>query len=127
MQVGLGQRLKYNSPITIVVTTSIQMYGNYHHNKSPILPVCIESISQEVGCSMGDQAISLHLPHTQSALSGPALHRLPRQHRHGSAGAGVDLIVHQMLQTLYSTNEVGDIMKIVREKNNGIYLLFWTT
>lgn len=64
-------------------------------------PIGIQSISQEICCTMRDETISLHLSHAQSSLSRSSLHRLTGEHSHWTTGPSVDLIVYQMLQALH--------------------------
>ena len=47
-----------------------------------------------------DDAIALHLPETQPAVPGPALHGLPRQDLHRPPSSAVDLVIHHVLQAL---------------------------
>lgn len=59
-----------------------------------------QTVPQEVRAAVTDQAVSLHLSHTQPTVARSTLHGLPRQVHHGSPTSAVDLVVHQVLQPL---------------------------
>lgn len=59
-----------------------------------------QTISQEIRAAMTDEAISLHLSHTQATVSRSSLHWLPREVHNRSSASAMDLVIHQVLQTL---------------------------
>mmetsp|Transcript_45184 Transcript_45184/g.105648 ORF Transcript_45184/g.105648 Transcript_45184/m.105648 type:complete len:224 (+) Transcript_45184:255-926(+) len=66
--------------------------------------VCIRDIEkpflQEFGCSVGDDAITLHLSKSQAAFFGTAFCWLSHQCLHWPSGSRLDLVAHHVLQAL---------------------------
>eukprot|EP00640_Fibrocapsa_japonica_P009778 CAMPEP_0113945518 /NCGR_PEP_ID=MMETSP1339-20121228/47331_1 /TAXON_ID=94617 /ORGANISM="Fibrocapsa japonica" /LENGTH=86 /DNA_ID=CAMNT_0000951143 /DNA_START=334 /DNA_END=590 /DNA_ORIENTATION=+ /assembly_acc=CAM_ASM_000762 len=48
-----------------------------------------EAVPEEVGAPVRNQAVALHLPHTQPPVLGAPLHGLAGEHGHGAAGPAV--------------------------------------
>jgi hypothetical protein len=58
---------------------------------------CHETLLEEGGAAVGDDAIALHLSEAQASVARATLHGLPRENLHGTAAAAVDLIVHHVV------------------------------
>ncbi|GIX64653.1 uncharacterized protein BcabD6B2_40880 [Babesia caballi] len=59
-----------------------------------------EPLLEHLGRAVRDHAVALHLAEAQPAVPGAPLGGLPRQHRHRPPGAGVDLVLHHVLEPL---------------------------
>lgn len=53
-----------------------------------------QTVPQEVRAAVTDQAVSLHLSHSQPAVAPSPFHGLPREVHHGPSAPAVDLVVH---------------------------------
>ena len=59
-----------------------------------------QTVAEEVGATVADQTVSLHLSHSQPAVPRSSFHGLPGEVHDGSPASAVDLVVHQVLQAL---------------------------
>ena len=67
-------------------------------------PVCITLVKkpffQEVGSTMGNHAVSLHLPKSETTITGSPLSRLPCKNLYRAAPTRMDLVINHVLQSL---------------------------
>ena len=58
-----------------------------------LIRIAEESIANEVGAPMRDEAVAFHFSHAETAIAGAALKGLACQHGDGTTSSGVDLVV----------------------------------
>jgi hypothetical protein len=65
-----------------------------------LVGIAEESVANEVGASMCNEAVTFHLSHAETTITGASLKRLASKHSNRTTGTRVDLIVNQVLQAL---------------------------
>ena len=78
--------------------------GNQSTAFTDMNPVCITLVKkplfQEVRSTMGNHAVSLHLPKSKTTITRSPLSRLPRKNLYRASSTRMDLVINHVLQSL---------------------------
>lgn len=59
-----------------------------------LVGIAEESVANEVGASVRDEAVTFHLSHAEATITGASLKGLTSEHGNRTTGTGVDLVVN---------------------------------
>ena len=68
-----------------------------------------QPLHDETGCSVADEAVTLHLTHAEATIAGSTFGWLPRQHCDPAARPGMHLVLHHMLEALVEDRAGEDV------------------